>query len=55
MKEDMIKMGLDENIFRYYSKDEVINLLSNAGKFGDVKINTKESHPKCICCAIGIK
>ena len=55
IKDDMIKMGLDDKVFRFYSQDEVINLLSIAGKFTNVKISTKESQPKCIYCAIGRK
>jgi ubiquinone/menaquinone biosynthesis C-methylase UbiE len=55
LKKDMIKMDLDNTIFKLYSKEEKIRLLNNTGKFKSVTINTKDSYPKCICCAIGEK
>lgn len=54
-KEDMIRMDLDDDVFRYYSEEDVVNLLSIGGKLKDINVNTKESYPKCICCAVGIK
>ncbi len=48
IKEDMIKMDLDDKIFKFYSKEEVIKLMDNAGKFKDVRVSTKDSGPKQI-------
>jgi ubiquinone/menaquinone biosynthesis C-methylase UbiE len=53
LKEDMSKMDLDNAIFRLYSKEEVIRLLNNTEKLKNVTVETKDSYPKCICCATG--
>jgi ubiquinone/menaquinone biosynthesis C-methylase UbiE len=52
--EQMSKLNLDMEIFRTYSKDDVANLLINAG-FLETRILEKDSSPFVSYCAIGKK
>jgi len=52
--EQMSNLNLDMKIFKTYSKEDVANLLINAG-FIDTKIMEKESSPFVSYCAIGKK
>jgi len=52
--EQMANFDLDKDIFSTYSKEQVINLLSEAG-FLNVIIKEKEGNPLMSYCAIGTK
>jgi len=52
--EQMSKLNLDMEVFRTYSKDDVVNLLINAG-FLETKVLEKDSSPFVSYCAIGKK
>ena len=54
-KEEMEKMGLDENIFQFYSLQDVINLLKTDKILKEVEIISKKRQDKVNYCAIGIK
>jgi SAM-dependent methyltransferase len=54
VEEQMSKMNLDENVFRYFSQREVATLLSNAG-FSEVTIKEKDGKPFVSYCAVAKK
>jgi len=53
-KKQMSSLNLSDDIFNYYSQDDVINLLTEAG-FRDVRIREKEGVPFVSYCAIATK
>jgi ubiquinone/menaquinone biosynthesis C-methylase UbiE len=54
-KKQLEKRNLDENVFSLYSKDEVRDLLLDAGFSPDVRIETREKRELLYHCAIATK
>ncbi len=54
-KEELEKLDLDENIFRLYHLDDVINLLKTEKNLKEVEIISNKGQDRVNYCAIGIK
>ena len=54
-KNDMEKMSLHDDVFRYYSTDDITELLSVHGSLNDIEIVSRKGKPMTCYCAIGIK
>ncbi|MDM8517670.1 class I SAM-dependent methyltransferase [Desulfobacterales bacterium HSG16] len=54
-KEQMDKMSLNEDVFRYYSTRDVADLLSNDGLLNKVDIISRKGKQNALHCAVGIK
>lgn len=54
-KTDMEEMALNTDVFRYYSKHEVTELLSTVGSLRNVDIVSKEGRQMTCYCAVGTR
>lgn len=54
-KPDMEKMPLHEDVFRYYSTEDLSDLLSVHGSLHDIEIVSRKGRPMMCYCAIGTK
>jgi ubiquinone/menaquinone biosynthesis C-methylase UbiE len=54
-KAQLEKKSLSVDVFKFYSKDEVKNLLINAGFSGGVDIKTKPGKIFKLHCAVAVK
>lgn len=55
VRDVMIKMGLDENVFQFYTQQEVVDCLEADGYFKAVEIVSKNEREKTGFCAIALK
>lgn len=54
-KNDMEKMSLHDDVFRYYSTEDLTELLSAHGLLRDVEIVSRKGKSMTRYCAIGSK
>lgn len=54
-KSEMEQMPLNRDIFRYYSMQDLKELLSFSGSFADVEIISEKGKQKTCYCAVGTK